>query len=283
MISLGLTGFPLGHSLSPLIHQAALAHCGMEGKYALYPVPPDDEPALRALLERVRAGEINGLNVTIPYKQRVMPMLDVLTPAAQAIGAVNTIYFKDGKLTGENTDAPGFLTDLCGLMAAAEEDMLLERNALVLGAGGAARAVVYALLNDGWAVSIAARRSRQVHELISQFPDFQDSLSALDFTAEDIRKVVGKVALIVNATPVGMSPEAGRNPWPQGVPLPDWAVCYDLVYNPRETCFVKQAREAGLQADTGFGMLVNQAALAFEIWTGHSVPAEYLMAVLEAV
>src|SRR5450759_1277704 len=112
MIQLGLTGYPLGHSLSPKLHAAAFKSVGLEGEYQLYPVAPDDPSGLPQLLGRVRSGELQGLNVTIPHQQTVIPLLDELTPSAKAIGAVNTVYLKDGKLTGHNTDAPGFIIDL---------------------------------------------------------------------------------------------------------------------------------------------------------------------------
>src|SRR3972149_8259432 len=108
MIQLGLIGYPLGYSLSPKIHRAALKSCSLEGDYSLFPIPPGDHQGLKTLLARVRSGEITGLNVTIPHKQTIVPLLDGLTPTAKAIGAVNTIYLKNGKLTGDNTDAPGF-------------------------------------------------------------------------------------------------------------------------------------------------------------------------------
>lgn len=109
---LGLIGYPLGHSLSPKIHAAALRSCGLAGDYSLFPVHPDDAQGLRDLLARVRSGELQGLNVTIPHKQNVIPYLDELTSTAESIGAVNTIYLQENKLIGHNTDAPGFLADL---------------------------------------------------------------------------------------------------------------------------------------------------------------------------
>ena len=112
MIQLGLIGYPLGHSLSPKIHAAALSACGLEGNYSLFPIPPEDKLALQILLARVRSNEIHGLNVTIPHKQNVIEFMDELAPTAQALGAVNTIYMREGKLIGDNTDAPGFLADL---------------------------------------------------------------------------------------------------------------------------------------------------------------------------
>lgn len=283
MISLGLTGFPLGHSLSPRIHETALALSGLEGQYNLYPIPLNDDRALIDLVGRVRSGTITGLNVTIPYKQKVIPLMDVLSPAAQAIGAVNTIYMKDGKLNGENTDAPGFLKDLHALIDTGEENQFQNQKALVLGAGGAARAVVFALLNDDWKIIVAARREQQARELLSQFITYSENLSSIDFSARAIEKIAPDINLIVNTTPLGMSPEIDNNPWPQGVALPGASVCYDLVYQPRETCFVCQARNAGLRADSGLGMLVRQAALAFEVWTGESVPIDQLIPAVEAV
>src|SRR6185503_9074501 len=108
MIKLGLIGYPVSHSLSPKIQNAALKACDLEGEYSLYPIEPDDMQALRELLDRVRSGEITGLNVTIPHKQNVIPFMDELTPTVKAIGAINIIYMRENKLIGDNTDAPGF-------------------------------------------------------------------------------------------------------------------------------------------------------------------------------
>jgi shikimate dehydrogenase len=274
--NLGLIGYPLGHSLSPKIHVAALESCGLDGDYSLFPIHPENQQGLKDLLYRVRSGEIQGLNVTIPHKQNVVPLLDELSPTAQAIGAVNTISMKNGKLTGDNTDAPGFLTDLRKFltMKAPRPDRQRwggqrredTKSVLVLGAGGAARAVVYALVNDGWDVTIAARRLEQAQELIQHYTSSRTNAhlcfthySSLDFP---------ETTLIVNTTPLGMSPNTDTSPWPADLVLPSNAAVYDLVYNPRETKLVRDARAAGIPATTGLGMLIEQAALAFEIWTG---------------
>ncbi len=164
MIKLGLIGYPVSHSLSPKIQNAALKACGLEGDYSLFPIAPDDMQALKDLLDRVRSGEITGLNVTIPHKQNVIPFMDELTPTAKAIGAVNVIYLRENKLIGDNTDAHGFLTDL--KKAFDFSSFAAQPCALILGAGGSARAVVYALLKDGWNVTIAARRIEQAQELV---------------------------------------------------------------------------------------------------------------------
>ena len=177
MIALGLAGFPIAHSLSPLIHTAALMQSGLEGDYHLFSIPPDDRNGLKSLLMDVRSGKITGLNVTIPFKQSIIPLVDAATLSARAIGAVNTIYMDRDILTGTNTDAQGFLTDL------KTKSGVLNRNgekiALVLGAGGAARAVVFALVNDGWKIIISARRVVQARALADHFVDHADRLSII--------------------------------------------------------------------------------------------------------
>ena len=269
MIQLGLIGYPLGHSLSPKIHSAALKACGLEGNYSLFPIHPDNKQGLNDLLARVRSGEITGLNVTIPHKQNVIELMDKLTPTAQATGAVNTIYLHENKLIGDNTDAPGFLSDLKRFLTT-ETRRHGDSNALVLGAGGSSRAVVYALINDSWNVTITARRIEQAQQFVNSFTNhalrFTDSISNIELS---------NIALIVNTTPIGMIPNIDQSPWPENLSFPN-AMIYDLVYNPRETKLVKDARAQGLKATTGLGMLIEQAALAFEIWTGNNPPRNIL-------
>jgi shikimate dehydrogenase len=260
-IQLGLAGYPLGHSLSPKIHTAALTACGLRGDYSLFPIRPDDTQGLKDLLARVREKEIRGLNITIPHKQNVIPLLDELTPTAKAIGAVNMIYMLKNKLVGDNTDAAGFITDLKQITSFSSSSQ--RSSALILGAGGAARAVVYALTSDGWNVAVAARRIDQASELARQF----ENIKIMEFN--DLTFQLSNLQLIVNTTPLGMVPNANQSPWPE-MPFPPRAIIYDLVYNPRETKLVRDARAQGLSAVTGMGMLIEQAALAFEIWTGHS-------------
>ena len=269
MIRLGLIGYPLGHSLSPKIHTVALKSCELEGSYALFPIEPNDKQGLMNLLGRVRSAEITGLNVTIPHKQNVIEFLDELTPMAKAIGAVNTIYLRNKKLIGDNTDAPGFLSDLKRFLIT-DTRRYGEQNALVLGAGGSSRAVVYALANDGWNITIAARRIEQAQELASQF----DNVNAIDFNFQTFQLSI--VELIVNTTPIGMTPNIDGSPLPENLSLPSNTLIYDLVYNPRETKFVRDARAQGVSATTGLGMLIEQAALAFELWTGKIPPRNIL-------
>ena len=259
MIQLGSIGYPLGHSLSPKIHTAALKAVGLQGNYSLFPIHPDDKQGLRDLLAHVRSGEIHGLNVTIPHKQNVIEFMDELTPTANVIGAVNTIYMRENKLIGDNTDAPGFLADL---KQVSNSSFTTPHSALVLGAGGSARAVVYALCNDGWNVTLAARRIEQAQQLAESFTNYQLPITNLtNFPLSTFH-------LLVNTTPLGMTPNTETSPLPENVILSKHTFIYDLVYSPRETKLVRGARAQGLNASTGLGMLIEQAALAFEKWTG---------------
>jgi len=287
---LGLIGYPLEHSLSPALHQAALRATGLQGEYHLYPIPPDPNRSsmIQELLGRLRIGEIHGLNVTVPLKQAVIPFMDRLTHAAQSVGAVNTIYLSDGGLVGENTDAPGFWADLMRQHIPRKNSFA---SALVLGAGGAARAVVYALIQAGWQVMVAARRLEQAQELVASLsqsvvgevrprPAQRTSgnrfgLQAARLRSDAMARVLpADLALIVNATPLGLFPQIYISPWPFDLAFPKGAFVYDLVYNPAETPLMRQARQEGLPTSNGLGMLVEQAALAFECWTGMPAPRE---------
>lgn len=271
IIRLGLVGYPLGHSFSKRLHEQALRSTGLRGRYDLWEIPPttDSEKTLKSRLEAIRTGEILGLNITIPHKESIIPYLDSLTPAAGLIGAVNMVYW-DGEreeVRGDNTDAPAFWVDLKPILISGK----LPSRALVLGAGGAARAVTYQLLEQDWTVDMAARRISQVKGISqhykAQFGEL-DCFRLVNHTQLDM----DSYGVIVNATSAGMYPEVKDSPWPPDWKFPSSAVVYDLVYNPRETFFVKQARGAGLQAKNGLGMLVEQAALSFERWTGRVAP-----------
>ncbi len=289
---LGLVGYPLSHSLSPQIHQAALNALELDGEYRLYPIPPqpEGEKALEALLQRVKSGELHGLNVTIPYKQAVLSWMDDLFNAAWDTSAVNTIYAAGGHLVGDNTDVAGFLHDLSAQLPSGYGT----GQALVLGAGGSARAVVYALSRSGWQVSIAARRVSQARQLVesllgavvggnsstNQFTLRWKKMAVIELSAKGLNGFSSRLtdsdplALIVNTTPIGMAPGPDASPWPEKIPFPEGAFVYDLVYNPSETRLVRAARRSGLRAANGLGMLVEQAALSFERWAGLPAPRQ---------
>lgn len=246
------------------MHNAAAAALGLNLVYVPLPVPPDK---LLDALRGLPALGIRGVNVTVPHKEAVLPHLHAIYPAARIIGAVNTIVVGDGLLTGFNTDWSGFLADLEGHRLA-----LYGRDCLILGAGGSARAVTYALLRRGSRVTVAARRLEQAQQLAADMaPAFPDAapvgVVALDEAAATAAHL--DEPIIINTTPLGMSGEwVVLSPWPDGAPFPAGAFVYDLVYNPSPTRLMAQARAAGIRAADGLGMLVGQAAEAFEVLTG---------------
>lgn len=265
---IGLLGWPVAHSKSPQMHNAASAALGLDWAYVPFPVREED---VKSAVRGLRALGVRGVNVTVPHKQAVMPHLDVIAPAAQVIGAVNTIVFARSAASqhstahGYNTDWQGFLADLQSYEVA-----IKERGCLILGAGGSARAVAYALASVGGRVHLLARRivqSREVaHAIGKHFPHEHVSYHELG----ELPQIASQWAapLIVNTTPLGMLPRMGTTPWPDEVPFPEGSFVYDLVYNPAETRLIKQARAAGCRAENGLGMLVYQGAIAFKLWTG---------------
>ncbi len=266
----GLIGFPVGHSLSPRLHQAALESTGLTGNYSLFPVAPlpEGESALIKRLDMVRIGQIHGLNVTIPHKQAVLPHMDRLTAPARASGAVNTVYVQDGRLVGDNTDIRGFQTDLAAWIKTNKQP---RQVAMILGAGGSARAVAQALFEWDWQVIFAARRAEQAQTLVDTFQRNGAHFSAIPLTAPSLSIVLNStcISALINTTPAGMHPDLDSCPWPDELVLPDCLV-YDLVYNPSQTRLMARARQQGLITTNGLGMLVEQAAAAFEHWTGQS-------------
>jgi len=206
-----------------------------------------------------------GANVTVPHKEAVMSYLDHVTPEAQAIGAVNTIVVREG-LIGYNTDWQGFLTALSESGFAPQG-----KRAVVLGAGGAARAVVYALAHAGAQVTVLNRTLAHAQALVQGFSPLFPSLP---LTLQTLKEQTAEAHLLVNATPVGTWPEVNQSIWPEGLALPSHLTVFDLVYNPRQTKLWRQAQAAGAKAIGGLGMLVHQGAAAFELWTREKAPVE---------
>lgn len=272
----GLIGWPIEHSVSPPMHNAAFEALGLDWCYVPLPVHPR---RLREAVEGVRALGLCGVNATVPHKQALIPLLDALTPAAETIGAVNTIIVEGGELLGHNTDAGGFMRAL--REAGFPPDGC---TALVLGAGGAARAVVYALGGVADRVMVLNRTPQRARDLAE---GFQRRVSARleggPLEVETLSEAASEVDLVVNATPVGMWPEENASPWPQEIPFPPGAFCFDLVYNPRETHLMHTARAVGAGASNGLGMLVHQGAEAFERWTGRDAPVKVMYAACEQV
>ncbi|MEM7332767.1 MAG: shikimate dehydrogenase, partial [Chloroflexota bacterium] len=264
---IGLLGWPVSHSFSPAMHNAAAEAAGLNWAYVPLPVRPDlVETAVRGL----PALGFRGVNVTIPHKQAVMPVLNKIEAGAQAIGAVNTIKIEleanEPFLTGFNTDWSGFLADLVQLNVTVKG-----RECLVLGAGGSARAIVFGLAKaEAKRITLLSRRVEQATELINSIAPFcpanilhQSPLSKLPEVSQSCQ-----APIIINTTPLGMTPNAESSIWPESLPFPTGSFVYDLVYNPQQTRLMNQAQSAGCRTANGLGMLIWQGAKAFEIWTG---------------
>lgn len=286
---LGVIGWPVAHSLSPAMHNAAFAALGLNWAYLPLPVRPERlEAACRGLV----ALGFAGANVTVPHKEAVLPFLTELTPAAQAIGAVNVLIARpDGTLLGDNSDADGFRRDLEAKTASRRGDTsfvtwLARQTALVIGAGGAAKAIVYALARAGTPVMVLNRHPARAAALtVSIAKHFPGHWLRNGRWPDDLPTVAPGATLVINATSLGMAPLVEMTPWPAELLLRPAQVVYDVVYTPLRTRFLAQAEAAGALAINGMGMLVQQGALAFGAWTGRPAPIsvmeETVLAALE--
>lgn len=268
----GIMGYPISHSLSPLMHTYAFRHHKLDCVYMPFPVPPAQ---LCQAVAGVTALGIGGFNVTIPHKETIMPYLDEVTPEAQAIGAVNTVYLREGRWVGHNTDGEGFLQPLQALQIP-----LAEMASLILGAGGAARAIAMALLQRGCTrLTIAnrtyARAERLIGDLQAYFP--QVSLHPVPF--ERAAQEASQHRLIVNATAIGLH-DPGEELFPAECFCSEH-VAYDIVYRPLYTPFLQTAQRCGATIITGIDMLIGQGAAAFQLWTGQRFPTAEVRHILQ--
>ncbi|MCY4107470.1 MAG: shikimate dehydrogenase [Chloroflexi bacterium] len=264
----GAIGYPLGHTVSPAFQQAAFDELGIDATYMAIETPTSD---LSRRMSEVRNGRWAGLNVTIPHKSAIPRFLDGTAETAAAAGAVNTIYWRNGRLLGENTDVPAIGTVL--------ENAEVKKGirALVVGAGGAARAALLSLTARSDDVVIANRTRSNAEATINAVTPEQE-IEILDLNSPSIGKVATECELIVNTTSVGMS----GGPAPDESPLPTSAlrlgqVVFDVVYRPEVTPLLAQAAEAGCRTIGGLEMLVIQGALSFELWTGKPAPLDTMM------
>lgn len=273
----GLIGWPLEHSLSPLMHNAAFDHLGLNWVYLALPFPPHHlEDALRGL----RSLGFKGFNITAPYKQAILPFVDDMSPLAQILGAINTVIIRetaDGSRVfyGDNTDVEGFLYAVQPLLQRVAHD-----HALILGAGGAARAVAYALCKVGFkTLTFMARNLARAHllEEEAQKWGFPTSFKSVPPSAASLCALAEQISLLVNATPVGTWPTIHASPLPDDFVIPPHCLVVDLVYNPSKTRLLLQAERAGALAVNGLGMLVQQGVLSFRAWTGLDAPIEVMV------
>ncbi len=258
----GLLGWPVEHSRSPALHNAVFEALGLNWRYVPLPVAPGQvEAAVRGLA----ALGFCGANVTVPHKETVLPLVDALAPEAAALGAINTLVIeREGnaaRIVGHNTDAPGFIAALRAGGFAPEG-----KRIVVLGAGGAARAIVYGLRQAGAARITLLNRTLERAQILTALAG--DGAEALPLTAEALIETCRAAELLVNTTSVGMWPHVADSLWPASVPIPPGLTVFDLVYKPLETRLLRQARQSGARGMDGLGMLICQAALASALWTG---------------
>ena len=270
---LGVIGSPIGHSISPAFQQAALDHAGINAAYLAYDVAAED---VGEFVRGLRAPGVMGINITAPHKGAVIPFLDEIDDWATAAGAVNTIVNRQGRLTGHNTDGSGFLRALQDESGFSPKG----RGALVLGAGGAARAVVLALSRDKVSSLTIANRTVSKAQGMAELAQENGvaAAAAIPLERDSLTQAAQEAELIVNCTSMGMT----RGPDEGGTPLtrdqiPPSALVNDLVYNPRVTPLLREAEAAGAQTLGGIHMLVYQGATAFEMWTGKPAPVAVML------
>jgi shikimate dehydrogenase len=282
-----LIGHPVGHSISPVIHHAAYRALGLPHRYELADCP--DEAAVVTVVDSLRSGEIAGANVTIPWKRLAMKLADRVAPSAQRVGVANVLTRSaDGAIVAHNTDLPALVEEFQRVVGTV-------RRALVIGAGGAAPAVVAAAQDAGADRVLLTARRFSLAEPEASWPH------AAEFVAQGatlvawpdsdpraksrFRELTARIDLIVQCTSAGMHGADDGQALADLVPfehLPQSALAYDLIYNPAETPFLARAKACGLHAENGLGMLVVQAALAMELWLSVSVPRAPLLAAAEA-
>ncbi|QSZ26535.1 shikimate dehydrogenase [Aceticella autotrophica] len=254
----GLIGHPIKHSLSPIIHNTAFESIQLNCIYETFDVEPHN---LKSAIDGIRALKIMGINVTIPHKENVLQYLDYISDEAKTIGAVNTIVNEKGCLKGYNTDMIGFVESL------KEENEKIEgRDFIIIGAGGAARAVSTAAAINGAKSIIISNRSIDKAVNLSEYIKEKFHLNCTCCSLEELAKLE-KIDILVNATNIGMYPYINNSPVCENI-ISKSNFIYDLIYNPEKTLFLKYAEKYGIKCTNGLNMLLNQANASFKIWTG---------------
>lgn len=257
----GIIGNPIDHTLSPKMHTAAFKAGGFPNyNYIAMPIPAG---RLMLAVDGVKGLEFRGLNVTIPHKTNILRFLDSIDPDAKVIGAANTIVNDGGMLTGYNTDVTGFLAAL------AEANFMPEDcNAVILGAGGAARAIAWGLCKRKAAyITVGARNEQKAKAFAEDFKQFA-SIEGYDWTSEDFKEILQTADILINTTPLGMFPNLDAMPPVDLVLLPEGALVYDIIYNPAKTKFLQTAEDLGFPTLNGLSMLLFQGEEAYRLFTG---------------
>ncbi|MDZ7963324.1 MAG: shikimate dehydrogenase [Aulosira sp. DedQUE10] len=283
---LGVIGHPVEHSLSPVMHNAAIAKLGLDYVYLPFPIAPEN---LEIAIAGFAAVGVVGFNVTIPHKQAIMPLLSEITPIAQAIGAVNTVSRQNHQWVGTNTDIEGFIAPL---ETTYHQDWS-QKAAVILGNGGAARAVVAGCQQLGFAeIHVVGRNQQRLQEFYESWQNSPIAENLQVHTWDKLAKLIPQANLLVNTTPIGMHPKVDESPLsaaeiadlPKSAFVGDVAkgIAYDLVYIPKPTQFLQLAQKQGAIAIDGLEMLVQQGAAALKIWLQQeTVPVEIMRQALQ--
>jgi shikimate dehydrogenase len=268
---LGVIGHPVTHSLSPAMHNAAIAHLGANYVYLPLPVKPEN---LREAIAGFRAINLQGFSITIPHKQAIIPLLAEVSDLAQAIGAVNTVYPTENGWGGTNTDITGFLAPLLNLRDWSKS------TAVILGNGGAARAVVVGCQQLGCAqIQVVGRNWQKLQDFRASWTDSPLAIPHLSVHPwENLSKLIGQADLLVNTTPIGMYPHGEDSPlgMEEIGQIQEGAIAYDLIYTPRPTKFLQHAQGQGAIVLDGLEMLVQQGAVALELWLKQPAPVDIM-------
>ena len=265
---------PIKHSISPLIHNMAFEKTGVNGVYLAWEVEAKD---LQASIENIRRYDMFGVNLSMPYKQEVIPYLDELDVSARLIGAVNTVVNKNGILVGYNTDGKGFFKSLPSFA-------IRGKKMTILGAGGAATAIIaQAALDNAEEIFVFTRQSsyeKTVRKMAAISRQTKSSIQVLTLEdADSLQDTINQSDLLVNGTSLGM--DGTSKPLPEQIELPSQILVADVIYQPFETAFLKWARNQNVTAVNGLGMLLYQGAEAFELWTGKTMPSQEIWQFLE--
>ncbi len=270
--NLGVIGNPIQHSLSPVLQNAALAKAGLDYAYIALPV---EQEKLAMAVEGLRSLGFRGFNVTIPHKTAILPFLDEVDEDARIIGAVNTVVNENGHLAGYNTDVKGFMQALHRRGFSIEG-----KKAVILGAGGAARAVLWGLIQGGAAkICIGVRNPAKAEALAECFRQYVE-IDLLDWNEECFQQGLAQAALIVNTTPLGMHPKEDAAAPVKWDFVNSQALVYDIIYTPARTKFLQQAKVHGHMILNGEEMLAGQGAEAFRLWTGKEADLEVMLEAL---
>ncbi|MEH2198058.1 shikimate dehydrogenase [Nostoc sp.] len=275
---LGVIGHPVEHSLSPLMHNAAIANLGLDYVYLPFPIAPEN---LEVAIAGFAAIGVVGFSVTIPHKQAIMPLLSKITPLAQTIGAVNTVSRQNNQWVGTNTDIEGFIAPL---QTTYKQDWS-QKVAVILGNGGAARAVVAGCHQLGFAkILVVGRNMQRLEEFRHSWSNSPIAENLQVHQWEEVAKLIPQANLLVNTTPIGMYPNVDESPLSREeiANLPTGAIAYDLIYIPKPTQFLEQAEKQGAIAIDGLEMLVQQGVAALKIWLQQeNVPVEVMRQALQ--